>query len=161
MTENNPKLALELEALQRAMEDSIVPPDNYDHHFPLKPLQPSGDNLDFETVVSAHYQNLVGGRHATAAASLRRHFVYILLSLGKAAMSNKWLVVSLDKAAYAHDKTLKSYDLLHAPTKAIVDYLEHHNQAIVLRGKKYKNNPARTRIYPAARFRPDPRIISL
>jgi hypothetical protein len=37
---------------------------------------------------------------------------------------------------------------LHAPVKAIVDYLEHHNQAIVLRGKKYKNNPARTRIYP-------------
>lgn len=148
MTENNPKLALELEALQRAMEDSIVPPDNYDHHFPLKPLQPSGDNLDFETVVSAHYENLVGGRHATAAANLRRHFVYILLSLGKAAMSNKWLVVSLDKDAYAHDETLKSYGLLHAPVKAIVDYLEHHNQAIVLRGKKYKNNPARTRIYP-------------
>jgi hypothetical protein len=148
MTENNPKLALELEALQRAMEDSIVPPDNYDHHFPLKPLQPSGDNSDFETVVSAHYENLVGGRHATAAANLRRHFVYILLSLGKAAMSNKWLVVSLDKDAYAHDETLKSYGLLHAPVKAIVDYLEHHNQAIVLRGKKYKNNPARTRIYP-------------
>jgi hypothetical protein len=148
MTENNPKLALELEALQRAMEDSIVPPDNYDHHFPLKPLQPSGDNSDFETVVSAHYENLVGGRHATAAANLRRHFVYILLSLGKAAMCNKWLVVSLDKDAYAHDETLKSYGLLHAPVKAIVDYLEHHNQAIVLRGKKYKNNPARTRIYP-------------
>ena len=89
--------------------------------------------------------NLVGGRHATAAANLRRHFVYILLSLGKAAMVNKWLVLSLDKAAYAHDKTLKSYGLLQAPTKAIVDYLERHNQAIVIKGKKYNNNPARSR----------------
>ena len=148
MTEHNPQLVAELEELQRALEDSIVPPDDYDHHFHLKPLQPSGDNLEFDSVVSAHTENLVGVRHATAAANLRRHFVYILLSLGKAAISNKWLVVSLDKDAYAHDKTLKSYGLLHAPVKAIVDYLEHHNQAIVRRGKKYSNNPARTRIYP-------------
>lgn len=57
-------------------------------------------------------------------------------------------MIDEDKKAYAHDKTLKSYGLLQAPTKAIVDYLERHNQAVVLKGKKYNNNPARTRLYP-------------
>jgi hypothetical protein len=148
MTDDNPQLIVELKELQEALQDSVLPPDDYDHHFHLKPLQPSENETEFNLIVDAHMDNLVGGRHATAAANLRRHFVYILLNLGKAAMANKWLVLSLDKAAYAHDKTLKSYGLLQAPTKAIVDYLERHNQAVVLKGKKYNNNPARTRLYP-------------
>jgi hypothetical protein len=148
MTDDNPQLIVELKELQEALQDSVLPPDDYDHHFHLKPLQPSENDAEFNSIVDAHMDNLVGGRHATAAANLRRHFVYILLSLGKAAMVNKWLVLSLDKAAYAHGQTLKSYGLLHAPIKAIVDYLERHNQAVVLKGKKYNNNPARTRLYP-------------
>ena len=79
MTDNNPQLIVELKELQEALQDSVLPPDDYDHHFHLKPLQPSENDAEFNSIVDAHMDNLVGGRHATAAANLRRHFVYILL----------------------------------------------------------------------------------
>ena len=60
MTDDNPQLIIELKELQEALQDSILPPDDYDHHFHLKPLQPSDNDVAFNTIVDAHMENLVG-----------------------------------------------------------------------------------------------------
>ena len=50
MTDDNPQLIVELKELQEALQDSVLPPDDYDHHFHLKPLQPSENDAEFNSI---------------------------------------------------------------------------------------------------------------
>ena len=63
-------------------------------------------------------------------------------------MRGKWLLVSLMTEPTHLTHLLKDMGFKYAPTKAIVDYLERNGFATVKRGRQYKNNPARTRVYP-------------
>ena len=63
-------------------------------------------------------------------------------------MSHKYLVVSLTSNAYSKDYFLKKYNLKYAAVDAIVSYLEDAGLAFVIKGRKYRDDPMRTRIYP-------------
>lgn len=142
-------LVAELEELQRLLRDAPVPIDDHKYHSFLRPRKLFTEaQEEFSAFIDGHFENLVGGRNNAAAESLRRHLEWIFLGLAQAAMNGRWLLISLTKDAYAKDPMLKHFRFKHAPIKAIVDYLEHYGLAIVIRGRKYKNNPARTRVYP-------------
>ncbi len=142
-------LIAELEELQRLLRDAPVPRDDHKYHFFLRPRKLLEEaQEEFSVFIEGHFENLVGGRNNTAADSLRRHLQWIFLGLAQAALNGRWLLVSLTKDAYANDAMLKRFGFKHAPVKAIVDYLEHYGLAIVIRGRKYQNSPARTRLYP-------------
>ncbi|MDA8627942.1 hypothetical protein N9L77_07275 [Pseudomonadales bacterium] len=63
-------------------------------------------------------------------------------------MSHKYLVVSLTSNAYSKDYFLKKYNLKYAAVDAIVKYLEGAGLVFVIKGKQYRGDPMRTRIYP-------------
>lgn len=142
-------LVVELEELQRLFSGTPVPRDDYNHHFFMKPRKLVEEaQEEFSAFIDAHFENLRGGRNNKAAEALRSHLQWVFLGLADAAMRGKWLLVSLDDKAYTSDPLLKRYGFKYAPTKAIVDYLERNGFATVKRGRQYKNNPARTRLYP-------------
>ena len=142
-------LVAELEELQRLLRDAPVPRDDYNHHFFMKPRKLLEEaQEEFSAFLDGHFENLRGGRNNKAAEALRSHLQWVFLGLADAAMRGKWLLVSLDDRAYTSDLLLKRYGFKYAPTKAIVDYLERNGFATVKRGRQYKNNPARTRLYP-------------
>jgi hypothetical protein len=72
----------------------------------------------------------------------------VLLGLSRSLLTNSWLIVSLKKNTYADDIWLQRYDIKYASVKPIVDYLEAQGLAQVLKGKKYKGQPSRTRLFP-------------
>jgi len=142
-------LVAELEELQRLFSGTPVPRDDYNHHFFMKPRKLLEEaQEEFSAFLDGHFENLRGGRNNKAAEALRSHLQWVFLGLADAAMRGKWLLVSLDDRAYTSDLLLKRYGFKYAPTKAIVDYLERNGFATVKRGRQYKNNPARTRLYP-------------
>ena len=72
----------------------------------------------------------------------------MLLGLSRSLLTNSWLLLSLDRNAYSSDIWLQRYDIKYASVKPIVDYLESQGLVQVLRGKKYKGQPSRTRLFP-------------
>ena len=146
----NPKTQLEIE-LGRLGEDRLTrepPVDSKEHHLLLGQIRLSRASESFESLVETHFEQVRGGRNNAAAATLRRHLEYFFLCLSKCVLSHKYLVVSLTSNAYSKDYFLKKYNLKYAAVDAIVKYLEDAGLAFVIKGKQYRDEPMRTRIYP-------------
>lgn len=128
-----------------------TPEDKYENHIFLCPLQlPENSKLDFKLslLIDKYVRETQGKRGAKQLEVFRCHWQWILLGLARSAITNSWLLVSLDTKAYSKDTWLKRYDIKYSSIKPIVDYLETEGLINVLKGKKYKDRPSRTRLFP-------------
>ena len=128
-----------------------IPEDDYEHHIFLCPLQlhkNSKLHLKLSLLIDRYVQETKGQRGAKQLEAFQSHWQWVLLGLSRSLITNSWLLVSLDRNAYASDEWLQRYDIKYASVKPIVDYLESQGLIKVLRGKKYKGQPSRTRLFP-------------
>lgn len=128
-----------------------IPEDDYEHHIFLCPLQlhkNSKLHLKLSLLIDRYVQETKGQRGAKQLEAFKSHWQWVLLGLSRSLITNSWLLVSLDRNAYASDEWLQRYDIKYASVKPIVDYLESQGLIKVLRGKKYKGQPSRTRLFP-------------
>jgi hypothetical protein len=128
-----------------------IPDDDYKHHIFLSPLQlhkHSKLHAKLSFLIEKYVQETRGQRGAKQLETLRYHWQWVLLGLSRSLLTNSWLLVSLDRNAYSSDIWLQRYDIKYATVKPIVDYLEAQGLAQVLKGRKYKGQPSRTRLFP-------------
>jgi len=128
-----------------------IPEDDYEHHIFLCPLQlhkNSKLHLKLSLLIDRYVQETKGQRGAKQLEAFKSHWQWVLLGLSRSLITNSWLLVSLDRNAYASDIWLQRYDIKYASVKPIVDYLESQGLIKVLKGKKYKGQPSRTRLFP-------------
>ena len=128
-----------------------IPDDDYKHHIFLSPLQlhkNSKLHLKLSLLIDRYVQETKGQRGAKQLEAFKAHWQWVLLGLSRSIITNSWLIVSLDRNAYSSDIWLQRYDIKYANVKPIVDYLEAQGLAQVLKGKKYKGHPSRTRLFP-------------
>jgi hypothetical protein len=128
-----------------------TPEDNYQNHIFLSPLQlhkHSKLHTKLSLLIEKYVQETRGQRGAKQLETLRYHWQWVLLGLSRSLLTNSWLLLSLDRNAYSSDIWLQRYDIKYSSIKPIVDYLEAQGLAQVLRGKKYKGQPSRTRLFP-------------
>jgi hypothetical protein len=76
----------------------------------------------------------------------------MLMNLCSVSFQRRWLLVSLDKTAYSNDDWLKLHGLSYGLTKEIVSYLVTTGMIELTLGKRYENNPARTRLFPTPKL---------
>jgi hypothetical protein len=129
-----------------------IPEDDYGHHIFLCPLQlhkNSKLHLKLSLLIDKYVQETKGQRGAKQLKAFQSHWQWILLGLSRSILTNSWLLVSLDRNAYADDIWLQRYGIKYSSIKPIVDYLESQGLIIVLKGKKYKDKPSRTRLFPS------------
>ena len=128
-----------------------TPEDNYQNHIFLSPLQlhkHSKLHAKLSLLIEKYVQETKGQRGAKQLEVFRYHWQWVLLGLSRSLITNSWLLVSLDRNAYSSDIWLQRYDIKYSSIKPIVDYLESQELIKVLKGKKYKGQPSRTRLFP-------------
>ena len=129
-----------------------IPEDEYEHHIFLCPLQlhrNSKLHLKLSSLINKYVEETRGNRGPKQLELFKYHWQWVLLGLSRSIITNSWLLVSLDTKAYAHDEWLQRYDIKYSSIKPIVDYLESQGLITVLKGKKYKDKPSRTRLFPS------------
>ena len=129
-----------------------TPQDDYRHHLFLSPLQLHKHSklyTKLSLLIDKYVQDTKGQRGAKQLEVFRYHWQWVLLGLSRSLLTNSWLLVSLKKNTYAEDIWLQRYDIKYACVKPIVDYLEARGLVKVLKGKKYKDQPSRTRLFPS------------
>ena len=129
-----------------------IPEDEYEHHIFLCPLQlhrNSKLHLKLSSLINKYVEETRGNRGPKQLEVFKYHWQWVLLGLSRSIITNSWLLVSLDTKAYAHDIWLQRYDIKYSSIKPIVDYLEYQGLITVLKGKKYKDKPSRTRLFPS------------
>jgi hypothetical protein len=127
------------------------PDDEYKSHYFLSPLQlhrHSKLHYKLSLLIDTYVQATQGQRGPNQLEVFRQHWQWVLLGLSRVIFMNSWLVVSLDTKAYSSDIWLKRYEIKYSSVKPIIDYLKEQGLIELLTGKRYKGNPARTRIYP-------------
>jgi hypothetical protein len=128
-----------------------IPEDEYEHHTFLCPLQlhrNSKLHLKLSSLINKYVEETRGDRGPKQLEVFKYHWQWVLLGLSRSIITNSWLLVSLDRNAYKRDEWLQRYDIRYASIKAIKDYLESQDLITVLEGKKYKDKPSRTRLFP-------------
>ena len=130
-----------------------IPEDEYEHHIFLCPLQlHKNSKLDYKLslLIDKYVDETKGGRVGERLEEFKCHWQWVLMGLSRSIITNSWLLVSLDTNAYTDDIWLRRYGIKYRSVKAIKDYLESQDLITVLKGKKYKGKPSRTRLFPTA-----------
>ena len=130
-----------------------TPEDDYEHHIFLCPLQlHKNSKLDYKLslLIDKYVDETKGGRVGERLEEFKCHWQWVLLGLSRSIITNSWLLVSLDTNAYSDDIWLRRYGIKYRSVKAIVGYLREQDLVAVLKGKKYKGKPSRTRLFPTA-----------
>ena len=130
-----------------------IPEDEYEHHIFLCPLQlHKNSKLDYKLslLIDKYVDETKGGRVGERLEEFKCHWQWVLMGLSRSIITNSWLLVSLDTNAYTDDIWLRRYSIKYRSVKAIKDYLESQDLITVLKGKKYKGKPSRTRLFPTA-----------
>ena len=130
-----------------------IPEDDYEHHIFLCPLQlHKNSKLDYKLslLIDKYVDETKGGRVGERLEEFKCHWQWVLLGLSRSIITNSWLLVSLDTNAYSDDIWLRRYGIKYRSVKAIVGYLREQDLVTVLKGKKYKGKPSRTRLFPTA-----------
>ena len=130
-----------------------TPEDDYEHHIFLCPLQlhkNSKLHLKLSLLIDKYVDETKGGRFGERLEEFKCHWQWVLLGLSRSIITNSWLLVSLDTNAYSDDIWLRRYGIKYRSVKAIVGYLREQDLVAVLKGKKYKGKPSRTRLFPTA-----------
>ena len=137
--------------------DSLkLPDDEYSNHTFFRPLvvHKSSPKYDYanELIESFVARSNTKQRGVKQLAEFKRHWQYMLMNLCSVSFQRRWLLVSLDKAAYSNDDWLKLHGLSYGLTKEIVSYLVTTGMIELKLGKRYENNPARTRLFPTPKL---------
>jgi len=131
-----------------------VPPDDYDHHQWIRPLElPVGTEaaatFDQSIVENSFLQHTKGKRKEADVEKLKRHWEIILLNLVFVMYQRSWLLVPGDSKFYSQDNYwTRRLGLSYRPMKTVVDYLKDNNFVEYREGKAYKDNPVAARISP-------------
>ena len=128
-----------------------LPKDDYKNHIFLSPLQlysSSKLHYKFSLLVDKFVQETKGNRGPRQLEVFRHHWQWVLLGLNRAALMNSWLLIALGKTTYSKDIWLKRYEIKYRSIKEIFDYLKAQDLITVLEGKKFRDKPSRTRIFP-------------
>ena len=137
------------------LEDSL-PPDDYNHHEFLKPLEFStsasveADFLHNLDTTFLHFSK--GQRNATYTEKLRHHWKVILLNLCMTMYQRHWLLVPASTKYYSENFWPKRLGLSHRPIQQVIEVLEFNDFIKVLPGKRYNNQPVARRIYPTLKL---------
>ena len=137
--------------------DSLkLPDDEYSSHTFFRPLvvHKSSPKYDYanELIESFVARSNTKQRGAKQLAEFKRHWQYMLMNLCSVSFQRRWLLVSLDKNEYSNDHWLKLQGLSYGLTKEIVSYLVTTGMIELKLGKRYENNPARTRLFPTPKL---------
>ena len=130
-----------------------TPEDDYEHHIFQCPLQlHKNSKLDYKLslLIDKYVDETKGGRVGKRLEDFKCHWQWVLLGLSRSIITNSWLLVSLDGNAYTDDIWLRRYGIKYRSVEAIKEYLESQDLITVLKGKKYKDKPSRTRLFPTA-----------
>jgi len=128
-----------------------LPEDDYENHIFLSPLQlhrNSKLHLKLSLLIDKYVQETKGGRGPKQLEQFKHHWQWILLGLSRGLFTNNWLVISLHSNSYTTDEWLRRYEIKYRCVKAIFDCLKENDLIEVKEGKKYKDKPSRTRIFP-------------
>ena len=128
-----------------------LPEDDYENHIFLSPLQlhrNSKLHLKLSLLIDKYVQETKGNRGPKQLEQFKHHWQWVLLGLSRGLLTNNWLVICLHSNSYTTDEWLRRYEIKYRCVKAIFDYLKDNNLIEIKEGKKYKDKPSRTRIFP-------------
>mgnify|MGYP003388325926 FL=1 len=130
-----------------------LPRDDHDHHMFLSPktMRKGATAHKFDELVTLFVSDSNDKlRGPKQLADFRWHWETVLMSLSQAIFQRKWVVVTLDKKAYgpkgSYHITASGFQL--TPLRDIVKYLEKAGLVYYKQGKKFKDKPSATRIFP-------------
>ena len=135
-------------------ESYEVPPDDYDHHQWIRPLElPSGSEalatFQRSIVENSFLSHTKGKRKPTDIERLGRHWEIILLNLVYVMYQRSWLLVPMDSKFYSEDNYwTRRLGMSYRPMKVVIDFLKDGDFVEYKEGKAYTNQPASTRITP-------------
>jgi hypothetical protein len=145
-----------LYSIQPSLESLKEPADfeNSDR-FSMAPSCISKDSSgEFDALVDDLFEDGKGKRKEPHLTQFRMHLEQVLLNLAAALLQNKWLMIALDDEAYRADDLYISAGWRFRTMKAVVEYLYADGLIYKRRGKKFKDKPLRTRIYPTPALTP-------
>jgi len=136
--------------------DQQLPPDDYNHHEFIKPLQFSiGASAESEfshNLDNTFLRHSKGQRNETYTEKLRHHWKVIFLNLCMTMYQRHWLLVPASTKYYSSKYWPKRLGLSYRPTQQVIKLLKSNDFITVLPGKRYKNQPVARRIYPTAQL---------
>ena len=132
-----------------------LPRDDHDHHIFLCPKTMRNDStrLKFDELVTFYVsESNTKQRGPQQLVDFRWHWEVVLMSLAQAIFQRKWLVVILDNNAYGPNGSyhIKAFGFKITPLRDIVSYLESKGLVEYKKGKKFKDKPSATRVFPKA-----------
>ncbi len=133
-------------------ESYELPTDDYKHHQWLKPLKlrkasTSEDNFN-KLLEQTFLDSSKGGRNNTQVENLRHHWKALLLNLSFVMYQRHWLLIPQDSKYYSDGFYPKRLGISYRPTRHIVEWLQEHDYVVLLPGRKYKDQPAKARVFP-------------
>ena len=132
-----------------------LPKDDYKHHMFLSPktMRQGSSSLKFDQLITFFVNDSnTKQRGPKQLADFRWHWEVVLMSLSQAIFQRKWLVVILDNNAYGQNGShyIKAFGFQITPLRDIVRYLTSVGLIYYKKGKKFKNEPSATRLFPTA-----------
>ena len=130
-----------------------LPEDDYKHHMFLSPktMRQGSSSLKFDQLVTLFVnQSNTKRRGPQQLADFKWHWEVVLMSLAQSIFQRKWLLVTMDNNAYGPkgNHLIKAFGFQLTYLKAIVKYLDEVGLVSLEEGKKYKNEPSKTRLFP-------------
>ena len=130
-----------------------LPEDDYKHHMFLSPktMRQGSSSLKFDQLVTLFVnQSNTKRRGPQQLADFKWHWEVVLMSLAQSIFQRKWLLVTMDNNAYGPkgNHLIKAFGFQLTYLKDIVRYLDEVGLVSLEEGKKYKNEPSKTRLFP-------------
>ena len=148
------------QSIQQLIQQSGLPSDNGDYRRDylwfanLSSKAFLNEASELSQLMESLCKNTIGTRtRTTDVANHRRHWQLVLLNLSRAALLNRWVLISRKPQQYASSSYLKRMKLSLSHMTAIVDFLHERKFIEYLEGKKYKKQSLMTRIFPTETLR--------
>jgi hypothetical protein len=141
----------ELTKLTALIESLDTPEDNSDYHTWLSRcwLTPQSAAYPiFKELVDYFMEETGGHRKEPHKTNLRRHWEIVLLNLSRALFQRHWLLVPMDNRAFKHGSIASEAGFSYGPMQVVIKYLHNQRWIKLKKGKRYKDQPTRTRIFP-------------
>jgi len=131
-----------------------LPKDDYKHHMFLSPktMRQGSSSLKFDQLIAFFVNDSnTKQRGPQQLADFKWHWEVVLMSLAQSVFQRKWLLITLDNNEYGPKghHLIKAFGFQLTYLKAIVKYLDEVGLVSLEEGKRYKNEPSKTRLFPA------------
>ena len=131
-----------------------LPKDDYKHHMFLSPktMRQGSSSLKFDQLITFFVNDSnTKQRGPQQLADFKWHWEVVLMSLAQSVFQRKWLLITLDNNEYGPKghHLIKAFGFQLTYLKAIVKYLDEVGLVSLEEGKRYKNEPSKTRLFPA------------